>query len=103
MNNVATVNFTTQPIDNPANIVPGGWFVWLTKDNRTVGAETLPVEGGTAAFAVTEVGTYVARVVRLTSTGDSIGSAVESEPVVVTPAKIAVPATVTLVITGGQL
>lgn len=98
MNKKALVNFTTEMVPNPNNVVPGDYFVWLTRNNQTVANQTVPPTGGEVTFTIDEVGTYVARAVRLTTTNASIGQAVESAPVVVGPTAINVPASITITI-----
>jgi hypothetical protein len=98
MERAAVVTFDTTSIPNPDNAVPGGYFVWLTKNNQTVAQQTISATDSSASFVIKDSGVYIARVVRLTASGSSIGSAAESEPVAVTPDMIKVPLTVTLVI-----
>jgi hypothetical protein len=98
MEKFAIVAFDIGLIDNPDNVTPGGYFVWLTRNNATVAQANIPATSREVSFTIDDIGTYVARAVRMTSTGASIGSAAESEPVTVVADQIAVPITVTLTI-----
>lgn len=96
MEKFAIVAFDTGLIDNPDNVTPGGYFVWLTRNNATVAQANIPATSREVSFTIDDIGTYVARAVRMTSTGASVGPAAESEPVTVVADQIAVPITVTL-------
>jgi hypothetical protein len=95
---IAAVAFTTHQIQKPPGVVPAGYMAWLTQNNATVGMVQLPATANSCTFTITEPGVYVARVVRVSDDGSSIGPAAESDPVIVTEEMVEVPFTVTLTI-----
>ena len=95
---IATVAFTTHQIPKPTGVVPAGYMAWLARNNVTVGMLNLAATATHCTFVIEEPGEYIARVVRVSTTGDSIGPSAESEPVVVSEEMVEVPFAVTLVV-----
>ena len=93
---IATVGFTTQQVPKPSGAMPAGYMVWLTESNATVAMENIGPDDRAAQFTISSPGVYTAHVVRLDSTGGSIGSSASSDPFVVTEDMVEVPFVVTV-------
>jgi hypothetical protein len=93
---IATVGFSVQQVPKPSGVVPAGYMVWLTDSNATVAMENLGAEDRVAQFTISSAGVYTAHVVRLDSTGGSIGSSASSDPFIVTEDMVDVPFIVTV-------
>jgi len=93
---IATVGFTTQQVPKPAGVVPAGYMVWLTESNATVAMENVGPDDRLVQFTISSPGIYTAHVVRMDTSGNSIGSSASSDPFVVTEDMVDVPFVVTV-------
>ena len=93
---IATVGFTTQQVPKPDGAVPAGYMVWLTESNATVAMENIGPDDRAVQFTISSPGVYTAHVVRMDSTGGSIGSSASSDPFIVTEDMVDVPFVVTV-------
>lgn len=93
---IATVGFSVQQVPKPSGVIPAGYMVWLTESNVTQAVENIGPDDRTVQFTIASPGVYTAHVVRMDSTGGSIGSSASSDPFIVTEDMVDVPFVVTV-------
>ena len=99
MTKLASVSFTTHDVDEPSGLTAGGFSVALFLANMPTGAPVAVANSLTPVpFTIPLPGSYHVEVTRVALTGEAMAAPAKSDPFIVPPNQIAVPLTVTVVL-----